>query len=159
MCVTCIETKKCIHCHEDWRETEYRLSSGHVSALFKLRDAVLHYGRNSIHIQREMHAVAETCPFKLSDSEHSNFSYLRIHGLAIPDQNRPSGHWLLTTRGAEFLKGDLPIPQTAFARNGHPVRHEGAMVTVHEYRTKIPKSFYEMPAVEPSKVAQRSLAL
>jgi len=62
------------------KATWYRLSPGHVRALVKLHQAILHYGRNSIHIRNEM--ADTTAPFALTKDEWTNFSYLRHFGLA-----------------------------------------------------------------------------
>ena len=63
-------------CDRDvWRT----LSTVQVRALVKFREAIRHYGRNRIHIKREMFDT--NLPFKLTLSEHNTFAGMRPFGL------------------------------------------------------------------------------
>jgi len=144
-------TETCPTCGHSLSPSKYRLNSGHVSALFKLREAVRYYNRNSIHLRHDMGPGA---PFQLSIDELTNFSFLRIYGLAVHDEKK-TGHWVLTSRGNDFLNGRIVVPAVTYARNGHPTgEHSREVRHVDEFRTKIPKEFYERERqVEPPQTA------
>jgi hypothetical protein len=149
MCQTCITTKKCQHCEADLSFTPHRLSAMMVEALFKLRAAVRHYGRNSIHIRDEMYD-AKGAPFELTTDQWSNFGKLRYFGLAhhADKENPRSGSWLLTDRGAAFLRGEIAVPRKVYTFRGHPVDDPPERVkSVHilEYRKELPsfETYYD----------------
>jgi hypothetical protein len=160
MCQTCITTNKCVHCEADLAIKLHRLTALHVECLFKLRAAVRHYGRNSIHLRDDMRATG--CPFRLSDDQWTNFGKLRYFGLAhhADRENPRSGSWLLTDRGAAFLQGKITIPRKVFTFRGHPVDSPEPVKPVHilEYRKELPsfETYYDFtPAVSgPAKTAQ-----
>lgn len=141
MCQTCVTTKKCQHCEADLSFTPHRLSAMMVEALFKLRASVRHYGRNAIHIRDEMYE-AKRAPFALTTDQWSNFGKLRYFGLAhhADRENPRSGSWLLTDRGAAFLRGEIAIPRKVFTFRGHPVDSPEPVKPVHilEYRRELP---------------------
>jgi len=97
------------------------ITAKHARTLYKLLLAVRYYGRNRIHIRREMFAAAGQ-PFCLTLDEHNNMTFLRYSGLAVHADrgNKRSGYWLLTRRGAEFLRGYLAIPKEVEVLDGHP---------------------------------------
>jgi hypothetical protein len=148
MCQTCITTKKCVHCDADLALSKHSLAAMYVEALFKLRAAVRHYDRNSIHIRHEMYA-AKGSPFQLTTDQWSNFGKLRYFGLAhhAGKENPKSGKWLLTDRGGAFLRGDIAIPRKVFTFRGHPVDSPEPVKPVHilEYRKELPsfETYYD----------------
>ena len=160
MCQTCITTEKCIHCEANLQLTAHNLAGMYVEGLFKLRSAVRHYGRNSIHIRDEMRAMG--CRFRFSDDPWTNFGKLRYFGLAHhADKESPrSGKWLLTDREAAFLRGEVAIPRKVFTFRGHPVNSPEPVKPVHilEYRSELPsfETYYDFkPALSgPAKTAQ-----
>lgn len=96
-----------------------------AGALWKLLLAVRHYGRNEVHIRREMFEVKDAL-FQLSYDEINNFGKLRVHGLAVHVEHegqRKAGYWLLTRRGSLFLKNLAAIPLRVRVVDGHPVEH------------------------------------
>jgi hypothetical protein len=118
----------------------------------KLRKAVLHYGRNEIHIRKHM-ADCLGAPFQLSKDEWSNFTKLRYHGLAAKCDRR--GYWLLTKRGSDFLKGEVSIPQTVVTFANRVAGHDGTLIHISRFRPLIPefdKLTYseEKPAPKPT---------
>ncbi len=114
----------------------HRLLSGHVSALMKLRKAVLHYGRNEIHIRKQM-ADCLGAPFQLTKDEWSNFTKLRYHGLAAKTERR--GYWLLTKRGGQFLRGEISIPETVITFANHVAGHDGPDIHIKVFARAIPE--------------------
>lgn len=161
MCQTCITTKKCRHCDADLSVKAHRLTALHVECLFKLRAAVRHYGRNSIHLRGDMRA--EGCPFRLSDDSWTNFSALRYFGLAhhADRENPRSGKWLLTDRGGKFLQGEIAVPRKVFTFRGRLVEvppEPVKLVHILEYRKELPsfETYYDFtPALsKPAQTAQ-----
>lgn len=161
MCQTCVTTKKCVHCEADLKLTGHSLAALYVEALFKLRAAVRHYDRNSIHLRDDMRAAG--CPFQLSDDQWTNFGKLRYFGLAhhADRENPRSGSWLLTDRGAAFLQGKIAVPRKVFTFRGHPVEvppEPAKPVHILEYRKELPsfETYYDFkPALSgPAKTAQ-----
>lgn len=94
-----------------------KITSGIVSALIKVRQAVGEKNMNDVHKTKDM---------KLDTSESSNFSTLRQAGLIarVVDDNDKAirGRWLITNRGGAFLRGDLAIPIRVHTMNNHPIK-------------------------------------
>jgi hypothetical protein len=158
MCQTCITTNKCAHCEADLELSRHSLSTMYVEALFKLRAAVRHYGRNSIHLRKDMPAGS---PFGLTFDQVTNFGKLRYFGLAVhaDDQNPRSGLWKITERAGAFLRGEIAIPRKVFTFRGHPVPSPESVKPVHilEYRKELPsfETFYDFtPAPSKPQTAQ-----
>lgn len=115
----------------------HSLLAGHVSALLKLRRAVLHFRKNEIHIRKQMHTVRGKCPFRLSYDEINNFTKLRYHGLAAKADRR--GYWLLTTRGGQFLRGELSIPETVITFANAVAGHTGPLIHISKFAPLVPE--------------------
>lgn len=121
-------------CRSCGREEEpiarHTLSPMLVEALYKFREAVRHYGRNRIHFRDDMGAG----PFKLSFDQINNMSKLRYHGLIVhaDKDNRRSGYWVLTSRGNQFLQGEIQIPRVALSQNDAVVGHEGELIHIKQ---------------------------
>jgi hypothetical protein len=136
----------CPYCKCD-RDVWRTLSSVQVRALVKFRQAVRHYGRNRIHLKREMFDT--NLPFKLTLSEHNNFAGMRPFGLVHhgDPENPKSGEWLLTTNGAAWLRGEkLVLRRRRVGADGHVVEKDSkSAVHITEYKKGIPgfDQFYE----------------
>ena len=127
------ETYTCTHCGAHSNKFWKRLSKGNVGALVKLRRAIGQYNRNDIHIAQDL---------ELTYSERANFSTLRQHGMVahIKDENgnRVSGRWLLTKRGAQFLRGQLEVPLKVQTMNNRVIGHSEEYVTVEQVMKTLP---------------------
>lgn len=110
-----------------------RISKGNVGALIKLRRKIGELNQNDIHIAQDL---------ELTYSERANFSTLRQHALVAhikdDDGNRISGRWLLTKRGAEFLRGETSIPQKVAVMNNRVIDHDPVFVTVTDVMQTLP---------------------
>jgi hypothetical protein len=139
--MTQIHLDNCPTCGQSRNARWYTLHPGHVRALVKFHRAILHYGRNRVHIRKEMYDVAGDCPFKLTYDEINNFSFLRTFALVAHfDQDAPrSGEWLMTKLGAEFLKGTNFVPARKLVFNGEIMERDKRLVHVTEFRGKIPE--------------------
>ncbi len=70
---------------------------------------------------------------KLDHSEYGNFQKLRFHGLIA--KNKIAGDieervWLITHRGADFLKGLIQIPAKVQTFRNRVTEHDEELVTV-----------------------------
>lgn len=99
------------------------LSVGLIIALTKMGEAVYRFGRNDIHIPDDIDLSdmtdKEKCNF------HGNYSKLRFFALIakVMDGDRHiAGHWLLTHRGALFLRNKISIPKSVFTLDNHIVQ-------------------------------------
>lgn len=125
----------------------HSLTKMHVSALFKFREAVRHYGRNRIHIRQEMYDVKGECPFRLTYDELNNWTKLRYFALAVHadrDATR-SGYWTMTKLAGSFLRGEEKVAKQVYTYNSHPVAHSDETVNILEYRQQLPsfESYYD----------------
>ena len=143
------------------RSYHHTLTPGLVSALSKLLRAVQYYGRNEIHLHKEMKA-ARGAPFQLTDHEWGNFSKLRFHALAFKVNGKP-GYWGITRRGGQFLKGEISVPLRVKTFRNRVLDgeqgHSGELVHVAAFRGQVPR--FESPphfdVEEPQRVQEVSV--
>ena len=122
---------KCEHCGASLKKYWHRITPGLVSALVKFYVAICNKGENDIHLLREM-----TGEQKLEPHEWNNWTKLRFHGLVAKTDR--SGYWLLTHRGAEFLKGRLAIPVEVQTYRNEVVGHSDQEVFIKDVVGKLP---------------------
>lgn len=96
------------------------LTRGMVSSLVKLWTRVVETGVNSVHLQRDL---------DLEKSAYNNFQKLRYFGLAVKDEKN-SGHWLITRRGAKFLHGRQQVNRQVLIFRNHIVDRSDETVGV-----------------------------
>lgn len=82
-----------------------------VKILQKIYGAIVAKGVNNIHVDHDTDGTEWEMPY----SQRSNVTILRFHGLVAKYRDEAgkhkAGHWLITTRGAAFLKGNISIPK------------------------------------------------
>lgn len=116
-------TEKCPHCGASMKMYWHKITPGLVRALVKTYQTISSNGENKV-------AKDE---IKLSHSEYGNFQKLRFHGLIAKykvEGKWVRGTWLLTRRGAEFLKGRIEIPAKVQTFRNKVVGHDPRMVKV-----------------------------
>lgn len=74
-------------------------------------------------------------------------------------ENPRSGKWLVTDRGAKFLRGEIAVPRKVYTFRGHPVEVPSEPVNpvaVLEYRKELPafETYYDFHTA-PSKPANQ----
>lgn len=123
-------TEKCEHCGATTKEFIHSLSSGLVSVLVKAITFVQKNNKNLFHYKE----------LNLNYSEASNLQKLRLHGLiAHGDQENPkSGYWLITTRGGQFLRGEIRIPKKVKTFRNKVVGHSAETTHIDDYKNKVP---------------------
>lgn len=143
----------CPHCGnlislETKKPTKHNLSEKHIRALWKLRQAVKHYGRNAVHIHQEMKCVPGV--FQLTDAEWTNMSKLRFHALAFQVEGQ-SGYWGITARGGQFLRGEIHLPKYAITQDNQVIGHDGPLQSIFTIENG---AWWEKPEVEPARQQQ-----
>lgn len=128
----------CEHCGAKLKKYIYPILPVQVSALQKFYNTVLEKNENCVHLQVDMDGTDN----ELGRSERSNWTMLRFHGLVAKyrqdDGSQLRGYWLLTKRGAEFLKGELSIPRSVEVYRNKVVGHSEDVVNVNEVLGSIP---------------------
>ena len=76
------------------------INKSQITLLNKLHKGINKFNRNSIHLQDDLY---------LTKNEYNNFQKLRYNGLVAHADG--TGCWLMTRRGASFLKGEIHLPK------------------------------------------------
>jgi len=123
-----MEPKKCEHC----REGEYivrvkkywhRITPGLIRTLAKVYGKVNEKNENIVFMNE----------LDLDHSEYGNFQKLRFHALIA--KLRKSGEvihraWVITHRGAQFLRGEISIPKRVQTLMNKVVAHDTEMIDI-----------------------------
>lgn len=121
----------------------HRLTPGLVTSLLKLRDAIKLKDDNDVDIHNEM---------SLTTTEAMNWTKLRFHGLVAKRKVNGAvvrGHWVLTNRGGEFLRG-RSLPARVKTLNNHVINHDTETVTILDL-SDIPR-FEDIATIERESV-------
>ena len=95
------------------------ITRGHLTLLTKLHKAIKKHKRNSIHLQKDM---------ELTKNEYANFQKLRYNGLVAHAVE--TGCWLLTRRGAKFLKQEIDLPKGVLIFRNRIQKYHTERVTI-----------------------------
>lgn len=95
---------------------------------------------------------------ELDHSEYGNFQKLRFHGLIAKDKKDGEIEervWLITHRGADFLKGLIQIPAKVQTFRNHVVDHDSELVTVTDVMRSDPywENKFDYDLFEPKQGA------
>jgi hypothetical protein len=96
-------TEYCHYCGASLKKYFHKLTPGLIFTLAKIYKKVSDKKENIVRMQE----------LDLNHSEYGNFQKLRFHALIAKYKINgvwKKGEWLLTKRGAEFLKGQIEIP-------------------------------------------------
>lgn len=112
----------CEHCGAKLRHYWHRITPGLVKILVKCYEYASTH--ENLFMMKDLN---------LDHSEYGNFQKLRFHGLIA--KNKVDGVvqervWLLTHRGAEFLKGTIQIPVRVQTFRNRVEDHDSELVTV-----------------------------
>jgi len=126
----------CPHCGARRRAYWHELSPVLVSALLKFYQAIYYYRKNELHIRDELKRPGS--PFTLTDDEWTNFTKLRFHALVAKARNKNGSHkhgyWVMTMRGAKFLKGKAWVPRKVQTYRNRVVGHSEDLVSISNFR-------------------------
>jgi len=109
---------------------KHSLTPGLIIVLTKFGEAVAAKRENKVHILRDLYFGPNDYSFK------ANAQKLRLFGLIAHYRNSDgyfeSGYWLLTSRGAKFLRNKLPINRTVSTLNNSVVSRDIALVFISD---------------------------
>ena len=104
------------------------ISKGQLNTLAKFIKAVKDHNRNSIHLQDDI---------ELTKNEYNNFQKLRYNGLVAHAAD--TGCWLITRRGANFLRGKIDLPKGVLIFRNRIQKYHKTRVTVESvYKNEDP---------------------
>lgn len=132
-----MENETCEHCGARLRRYSHPMVPILVHALAKFYAAVCHKKENSVHLKDDMDGK----DFELDRYERSNWTKLRFHGLVAKvreDNHQLRGHWLITRRGVQFLKGEITIPKVVKVYRNNVVARSEEEVSVKDVISSIP---------------------
>ena len=125
------EIYKCPTCNHESKSYLQRLNKGSVDSLINFRRAVGHHNRNDIHLYRDMDGT----DFELTAAQKMNWTKLRFFGLVAKvkeNGEHKRGYWLLTARGAAFLRGELAVPKRVKTLNNRKIDESEETVTIKD---------------------------
>lgn len=111
--------KCCPTCNASLEGRWEYITRGHLVLLTKLHKAIKKHNRNSIHLQKDM---------ELTKNEYANFQKLRYNGLVAHAEE--TGCWLMTRRGAKFLKEEIDLPKGVLIFRNRIQKHHSTRVTI-----------------------------
>lgn len=120
--------------------TKHRLTTGLADILINIARTVEAKDRNDIHVNREVPEICGPQAYEML----SNITKLRFHGLVAKvkdeDGKHKKGHWLITRRGGQFLRGEISLPAFAHTLDNRVVEHSGDLVDIKTLRRE-PRAF------------------
>lgn len=111
--------KTCPTCNAKLEGRWEYITRGHLVLLTKLHKAVRKHNRNSIHLTKDM---------GLTNYQYNNFQKLRYNGLVAHAPE--TGCWLITKRGARFLKQEIDLPRGVLIFRNRIQKYHTTRVTV-----------------------------
>lgn len=117
-----IKNNRCPHCGANMKMYWHTLTPSLVKTLIKIYIKISNKGVNQVHPHDEM---------DLTTSEHMNMTKLRFHGMIAKcrdDAGIRRGYWLITKRGARFLRGEIAVPKKVQTFRNRVVGHSENLV-------------------------------
>lgn len=118
---------KCVNCGANVNQYWYKITPGIVDILIILLNYVHEKNRNEFTIKE----VRD----RLSSIQYTQSTKLRFHALIakVKDEDgKHTGKWLITSRAADFLRGDITIPARVLTYRNKVIDHEDTNVSVRE---------------------------
>lgn len=128
--------EKCPHCGASMKKFWHRLTPGMTNALIKAYTYVSSVGENKFHLYNDL--IGE---YKLTTTEQMNWTKLRFHGLVAKYRENGEwvrGYWVITSRGSDYLKGNIQIPVKVQTFRNKVVDHDTELVTVTDVMRSVP---------------------
>lgn len=124
------DSDECYVCGARVRQYWHKITPHLVHALAKSYGYIAKQGENAVNPTKSLDATS----FELTKDERANWTKLRFHGLIAKCKDEKGGHrrgwWLITKRGAQFLRGELAIPVRVLTYRNHVIDHDEKRVTV-----------------------------
>jgi len=138
--------EKCPQCGASMHKYWHRLTPGLVRTLVEVYKHVSSAGEN--HFSKK--------DLRLSHSQYGNFQKLRFHALIAKFKINDlwtRGEWVLTRRGADFLKGQIQVPVKVQTFRNKVTDHDTELVTVRDVMKSEPywEKDFEYDVFEPKQ--------
>ena len=117
----------CANCSASMKSFWHRITPGLVGVLIKAIEHVKKTQSNCFHYK----------DLNLNYSEASNLQKLRFHGL-IAHVPSKAGFWLITSRGGQFLRGEMAIPVGVKTFRNHVEEHSEETIHISALKNKFP---------------------
>lgn len=152
-------SEHCEYCGAALTKYWHKLTPVLVDSLIEAHKAVVRNNENHF----------EKADLQLSHSQYGNFQKLRFHGLIAKFKEDDGlgrkvwrrGHWLITKRGAAFLKGEEDIPYQVQTFRNRVVDHDSRNVNIKDVIGNVPylESFadFERERATPGDLEQARL--
>ena len=149
----------CEHCGAAITKYWHKLTPVLVDALIIAHKAVVANDENHI----------DKGDLQLSHSQYGNFQKLRFHGLIAKWKEADEagikawrrGHWLITKRGAAFLRGEEDVPYKVQTFRNRVVDHDSRLVNIKDVLGQVPhlETFadFERERATPADLVQATL--
>lgn len=128
----------CEHCGALMKEYTHLMNRGLVGCLKALANAVREQDKNDV--------LFSDIAFE-SFNARNNFQKLNYWGLAVHvrDANgaRVKGHWLLTSRGGQFLRGELAVPKHVRTYRNVLFERSEELVTIRDVERNQDMDYYQ----------------
>lgn len=124
--------ERCPHCGASMRKNWYFLTQGHAHALMKIYAVVLEKKENRVNVPKEV---------KLDKVEYTVYQKLHMHGLTAKVRENGAnkkGWYLITSRGAKFLHGEIAIPEAVQSFRDRIVGHAENFITIKDLLQSVP---------------------
>lgn len=123
-------TEKCAHCGASTKAYLHSLNAGLVAVLIKAIKHITKTGNNKFHYK----------DLNLNYSEASNLQKLRFHGLIAhySKENTKSGEWLITSKGGQFLRGEISVPKQVKTFRNKVLGHSEETIHISALKHKFP---------------------
>lgn len=142
---------KCPHCGASMAAFWHRLTPGLVGALIKAIEFVKKNNKNEFNLSQ----------LDLSKGEYNNFQKLRFHALVAKVQDK-KGSWLITTRGGQFLRGEIGVPTEVQTFRNRVISHSDQKVGIGNFKGRYPEfqsqfAYEVKPILSPLQLEQQNL--
>lgn len=137
---------KCPNCGANVNQYWYKITPGLIDTLLILLDHVHATNKNEFTIKEVRN--------KLSQIQYTQSTKLRFHALIAKikeDDGTWSGRWLITSRAADFLRGDITIPQRVLTYRNKVIDHDDINVSVREVYGSYPYLEGKADFVSPAR--------
>lgn len=117
---------RCPNCNAQLKRWKHTLTPGLFEILLKCIRAVHRKGVNEFHLQDDLN---------LTKNEYNNAQKLRYHALIAKSDRK--GYWVITTRGGQFLRGEIAIPDKVFTFRNKVEGHSETLIGRDDFRNRI----------------------
>lgn len=126
------QNNHCPTCGASIKKNWYFLTAGHGFALLKIYRAVIEKGENKINVPKEV---------KMDKVEYTVYQKLHMHALTAKVKENgqtKKGWYLITKRGADFIRGEISVPEAVQSFRNRIVGHSQNYITITDLLHQTP---------------------